>query len=146
MGRLRSAPPNRYVNDHKPTLLRVRLGAARSRGTRGSHRDLLFRPWRYRDAFTSYLLRALTGEADSNTDGFVATSELGAYLRPIVWEKLGNRQMPRWAPSRAQALSSSMYRRDAPFACSARDHHCPLQSFTLSVVSVSRVSGERGRK
>jgi len=45
--------------------------------------------------FTSFFIRALEGEADLNTDGFVTTSELGAYLRPQVTTASDSKQTPQ---------------------------------------------------
>jgi hypothetical protein len=44
--------------------------------------------------FTTYLLRALEGQADINKDGVVTGTELGAYLRPQVSDASQNAQTP----------------------------------------------------
>ena len=44
--------------------------------------------------FTTYLLRALDGEADINMDGVVTGTELGAYLRPKVSDASQQAQTP----------------------------------------------------
>jgi tetratricopeptide (TPR) repeat protein len=44
--------------------------------------------------FTTYLLRALDGQADINKDGVVTGTELGAYLRPQVSDASQNAQTP----------------------------------------------------
>ena len=44
--------------------------------------------------FTTYLLRALEGEADINNDKVVTGTELGAYLRPRVSDASRNAQTP----------------------------------------------------
>lgn len=44
--------------------------------------------------FTEYLLRGLDGEADSNNDGVITASELGAYVPPRVSNASNNRQTP----------------------------------------------------
>jgi len=46
--------------------------------------------------FTSYLLRALAGEADLDGDGAVTAREIGAYLRPEVSRASGARQTPQF--------------------------------------------------
>ncbi len=46
--------------------------------------------------FTSYLLRAMQGEADFNHDGAVTASEIGAYVRPQVTNASRNRQTPQF--------------------------------------------------
>jgi len=48
-----------------------------------------------RGLFTSFFIRALEGEADLNTDGFVTVSELGAYLRPQVTIASDSKQTPQ---------------------------------------------------
>lgn len=44
--------------------------------------------------FTSYFLKALDGDADINKDNVVSTTELGAYLRPIVSNASNQAQTP----------------------------------------------------
>jgi len=44
--------------------------------------------------FTTYLLRALDGEADYNGDNFVTATELGTYLRPTVSNASNQAQTP----------------------------------------------------
>ncbi len=44
--------------------------------------------------FTSYLLRALDGEADMNDDGVVTSGEIGNFVRPGVTNASGQRQTP----------------------------------------------------
>lgn len=46
--------------------------------------------------FTEYLLRALDGEADMDTDGVITATELGAFLRPQVSVASENRQTPQY--------------------------------------------------
>lgn len=46
--------------------------------------------------FTRYLLLALEGRADLNTDGFITASEIGTYIRPIVSRKTNNTQTPKF--------------------------------------------------
>jgi hypothetical protein len=46
--------------------------------------------------FTSYLLRALQGEADYNHDGAVTASEIGAYVKPQVTNASRNQQTPQF--------------------------------------------------
>ena len=45
--------------------------------------------------FTSYLLRALQGEADSNRDGYVTHSEIAAFVRPGVTDASEGKQTPQ---------------------------------------------------
>ena len=44
--------------------------------------------------FTSYLLRALRGEADRDGDGLVTAGEIGTFVRPGVTKASGHRQTP----------------------------------------------------
>jgi hypothetical protein len=46
--------------------------------------------------FTTYLLRAMQGEADYNHDGAVTASEIGAYVKPQVTNASRNRQTPQF--------------------------------------------------
>ncbi len=46
--------------------------------------------------FTTYLLRALQGEADFNQDGAVTASEIGAYVKPQVTTASRNQQTPQF--------------------------------------------------
>jgi uncharacterized caspase-like protein len=46
--------------------------------------------------FTSYLLRALSGEADYDGDGAVTASEIGAFVKPQVTLASDNRQTPQF--------------------------------------------------
>jgi hypothetical protein len=46
--------------------------------------------------FTSYLLRAMGGEADFNHDGAVTASEIGAYVKPQVTNASRNQQTPQF--------------------------------------------------
>ncbi len=46
--------------------------------------------------FTTYLLRALQGEADLDGDGAVTAREIGAYVRPQVTVASGARQTPQF--------------------------------------------------
>jgi hypothetical protein len=46
--------------------------------------------------FTTYLLRAIQGEADFNHDGAVTASEVGAYVKPQVTNASRNRQTPQF--------------------------------------------------
>jgi uncharacterized caspase-like protein len=46
--------------------------------------------------FTTYLLRALQGEADLNGDGAVTAREIGTYVRPQVTVASGGRQTPQF--------------------------------------------------
>lgn len=46
--------------------------------------------------FTTYLIKALKGDADMNADGYITVSELGIYLRPNVTQASGNRQTPQF--------------------------------------------------
>ncbi len=47
-------------------------------------------------AFTSQFLRALSGEADFNTDGYVTSSEIGAFVKPQVTRDTRGRQTPQF--------------------------------------------------
>ncbi len=49
-----------------------------------------------RGIFTSYLIEALSGDADYNADGFVSASEIGAYVPPAVTQATGGQQTPRF--------------------------------------------------
>ena len=44
--------------------------------------------------FTTYLLEALDGKADTNRDAVITGTELGAYVRPAVIDASGERQNP----------------------------------------------------
>ncbi len=46
--------------------------------------------------FTTYLLRAMQGEADFNHDGAVTASEIGAYVKPEVTNASRNQQTPQF--------------------------------------------------
>jgi uncharacterized caspase-like protein len=46
--------------------------------------------------FTSYLLRALAGEADADGDGAVTASEIGTFVKPSVSRASRNRQTPQF--------------------------------------------------
>ena len=46
--------------------------------------------------FTTYLLRAISGEADLDGDGVVTTSEIGTYLQPHVSNASDARQTPQF--------------------------------------------------
>jgi uncharacterized caspase-like protein len=46
--------------------------------------------------FTTYLLRAMEGEADLDDDGAVTAQEIGAYVRPQVSAASGHRQTPQF--------------------------------------------------
>jgi hypothetical protein len=46
--------------------------------------------------FTTYLLRAIQGEADFNHDGAVTASEVGAYVKPQVTNASRNQQTPQF--------------------------------------------------
>jgi hypothetical protein len=46
--------------------------------------------------FTSYLLRALAGEADGDGDGAVTASEIGTFVKPSVSRASRNRQTPQF--------------------------------------------------
>ena len=46
--------------------------------------------------FTEYFLSGIEGHADTNTDGVVTASELGAYLRPSVSKASGQKQTPNY--------------------------------------------------
>jgi ankyrin repeat protein len=46
--------------------------------------------------FTRYFLRALSGEADYDGDGWVTASEIGTYVRPHVTAASSSRQTPRF--------------------------------------------------
>ncbi len=48
-----------------------------------------------RGLFTTYLLRALEGEADMDGDGYVTHSEIAAFIRPGVSNASGGRQTPQ---------------------------------------------------
>jgi hypothetical protein len=49
-----------------------------------------------RGLFTTYLVRALNGEADFDGDGAVTASELGTFIRPQVSTASGQRQTPQF--------------------------------------------------
>lgn len=49
-----------------------------------------------RGLFTNKLLEALRGNADSDRDGYVTASEIGAYVKPEVSAASGNRQTPQF--------------------------------------------------
>ena len=44
--------------------------------------------------FTTYFLRALQGEADINKDNVVTSTELGAYIKPTVYNASNQAQTP----------------------------------------------------
>ena len=46
--------------------------------------------------FTTYLLRALEGEADLDGDGVVTATEIGSFVKPHVSTASGHRQTPQW--------------------------------------------------
>ena len=46
--------------------------------------------------FTTYLLRAMRGEADYNNDGAVTASEIGAFVKPQVTNASRNQQTPQF--------------------------------------------------
>jgi hypothetical protein len=46
--------------------------------------------------FTTYLLRAMSGEADANNDGAVTASEIGAYVKPQVTNASRSQQTPQF--------------------------------------------------
>ena len=49
-----------------------------------------------RGVFTSYLIEALSGDADYNGDGFVSASEIGAFVPSAVTQATDGRQTPRF--------------------------------------------------
>jgi hypothetical protein len=49
-----------------------------------------------RGIFTSYLIEALSGDADYNGDGFVSASEIGAFVPSAVTQATDGRQTPRF--------------------------------------------------
>ena len=49
-----------------------------------------------RGVFTSYLIEALSGDADYNGDGFVSASEIGAFVPSAVTQATGGKQTPRF--------------------------------------------------
>jgi hypothetical protein len=55
-----------------------------------------------RGLFTSYFLRALTGEADFDGDGYVTASEIGTYVRPQVSSASRQRQTPQFGSLEGQ--------------------------------------------
>ena len=76
-----------------------------SRGTFGCSAFNRFASWRDAAAavevggqglFTTYLLRALSGEADYDGDGAVTATEIGAFVKPQVTTASGNRQTPQF--------------------------------------------------
>ena len=46
--------------------------------------------------FTTYLLRALSGEADFDGNGYVTASEIGTFVRPHVTTASRSRQTPQF--------------------------------------------------
>ncbi len=52
--------------------------------------------------FTTYFLRALSGEADFDSDGYVTASEIGTYVRPQVSSASRNRQTPQFGTLEGQ--------------------------------------------
>ncbi len=46
--------------------------------------------------FTSYFLRAIGGEADMDSDGFVTLSEIGTFVKPGVTRGSDGRQTPQF--------------------------------------------------
>jgi uncharacterized caspase-like protein len=52
--------------------------------------------------FTTYFLRALSGEADFNGDGYVTASEIGTYVRPEVSSASKHRQTPQFGALEGQ--------------------------------------------
>lgn len=49
-----------------------------------------------RGLFTTYFLRALSGEADFDGDGWVTANEIGTWVKPQVSAASGNRQTPQF--------------------------------------------------